>query len=66
MVACLHILWARVTPGLTGIGVCSNAEKFDDRPLNIGQNTTGQGCSALVATLNQKSDYLGILNVNRT
>ena len=49
---------ARVAPGLAGIGRFTKAIRFNDRPLGIGQNETGQGCSPLFATLNQKSGDL--------
>lgn len=43
----------------------AKAEGLDDRPMGVGQGTSGQGCSPLFATLNQNSHQIGILNVNR-
>ena len=55
----------RVAPGLAGIAGLAKAKWLDDRPLGISQNSSGQGCSPLFATLNQNSRDLGILNLNR-
>jgi hypothetical protein len=53
-----------VTPSLPRIGGLPKAIRPDCRPPDIIQNSAGQGCSPLFATLNQKSGDLGVLNVN--
>jgi hypothetical protein len=55
----------RIASSLARISVLAKAEGFDDRPMGVGQGTSGQGCSPLFATLNQNSSQMGILNVNR-
>lgn len=54
----------RIATGLAGVFRGSKAEGFDNRPMGIGQYTSGQGCTPAFATLKQKSDQMGHLNVN--
>jgi len=56
---------ARIASGLPGTGLLPKTIRFNDFPLRIRSNPSGQGCSPLFATLNQKSGDLGIPNVKK-
>jgi hypothetical protein len=53
-----------IAPSLSRIGGFSEAIRLYDGTLRMGQDSSGQGCSPLFATLKQNSGDLEIPNVN--